>query len=447
MATEMALTAFLQTGGVGTFFHREIEGKLPAQFSLEIASLEGVLHFFIFTEKKYKALIEANFYSQYPGIEITEADDYTKLVRYEHHKQQGGLWGARYKTKATWTPYPDEKKDDGSPKYPMPADFKPIKTYVDFGLDKDPKEEFKHDPLTPILEFMGNIGKGEYFWYQVMLQESEGLFDGKKFPQMYVDPKTHEHMGISKMAKLYIETIRKKLKYEKGSTAKDEYGNDKFGPDKKDKDGNVIEKGKPITYKEDVYETKSDQQLTTQEKDEIEAITKKLSKPLFRVVVRTVYIFDGSITKGSIGAAVQNILSMFRTLNSPYNSLSNMSPSDPYSYPWQDTLKRRKPWRSEEMYNAYVEREGFFAHVSERKGLDEFEDVFFFPYKTYVRSIWRMFYEILFDPFNHPEAGDVCVLNTEEVATLWHLPGAVANTPKLPRIDSTKVAAPVNLPQ
>ncbi len=435
LAMEIAMNAFLQAGGVGTFFARELQGKQPAQFSLEIASLEGVIHFYIRTERKYKPTIEASFYSQYPGIEISEADDYTSLIRYTHLSQDVSLWGARHKTDAKWEIRPEVK---------MPADFKPIKTYVDYGLDKDPKEEYKNDPITPLLEFLGSMKKGEYAWYQVMVQEASNLFDGKKkFPKMYVASDTHERMTLSEMAKEYTKNLRKKLKYSEGDIAYDEYGNEKKTQEVKDKDGNVIKEAEVITYKKDVYETKTEQNLTAEEKDEIEAINKKLAKPQARALIRILYVSK----KDSFNPAhIQSILGILRPYNSNYNYFAP-SPTDPYDYPWEDTFKRRKPWRSEEFFNAFVEREGFFPHITERKSLDKAEDVFFFPYPTYVRSAWRLFYEAVFHPFAHPEATqDVCTLNLEELASLWHFPGRVAQTPTLPRIDSTKGVAPVNLP-
>jgi hypothetical protein len=57
-----------------------------------------------------------------------------------------------------------------------------------------------------------------------------------------------------------------------------------------------------------------------------------------------------------------------------------------------------------------------------------------------------MLFESIFYPFDHPQAKDAFVLNLEELATVWHLPGATVGTPTLPRIDSTKGVAPVNLP-
>lgn len=449
VAMEIALNSFLQGGGVSVWWNREFEGKLPTHFSLEIASLEGTVHFYIRAEKKFRNLIEANFYSQYPGIEISEVDDYTKKLRYEHHKpDQAATWGIRYKTSETWNPYPDIKNDKGEAKYKMPADFLPIKTYVDYGLDKDPKEEFKNDPITPLIEFLGSLGKGEYAWYQVMLQDSEGPFNNKKFPKTYIDPMTHKHINLAEMADMYKDSIRKKIKFKKGDTAKDKYGEVEQRVTKKevkDKDGNVISKEEKenITYKEDVTETKTEQQLTQEEKDKIEAINRKLTKPLLRVVMRMVYVTQPSAFKPG---NIQNLLSIMKPFSTGHFNKLGIETVDPYDFPWEDSFKRRKPWRNEEMFNAFVEREGFFPHIKKRPVLDKQEDIFFFPYKSYVRGTWRQLYEAIFHPFEHPENGDVCTLNLEEVATLWHFPGAVAQTPTLPRIDSTKGVAPVNLP-
>ena len=58
-------------------------------------------------------------YSQYPGVEIYEVDDYTKPFYYDPNKVS--LWAAEFGL--------------------TEADPYPIKTYIDYGLDKDPKEE------------------------------------------------------------------------------------------------------------------------------------------------------------------------------------------------------------------------------------------------------------------------------------------------------------------
>ena len=55
----------------------------------------------------------------------------------------------------------------------------PIKTYVDFGLDKDPKEEFKVDPISPIVEFFGSLEKGEQVWMQIVVTPSKKEYNTK----------------------------------------------------------------------------------------------------------------------------------------------------------------------------------------------------------------------------------------------------------------------------
>jgi len=42
----------------------------------------------------------------------------------------------------------------------------PIKTYEDYGLGKDPKEELKVDPITPLIELLGTLGKASSIGYR-----------------------------------------------------------------------------------------------------------------------------------------------------------------------------------------------------------------------------------------------------------------------------------------
>jgi hypothetical protein len=149
LATEVAITSLLQSGGLAGWFNRNITGKLPVYSSLEIASIEGTIHFYVRAERRFRNLIESSFYSQYPGIEIVEADDYTKKIRYDHLTKDVDLWGSTYGLTSKWEPTNEEtgkpfpSKKDKKKNAQMPADFLPIKTYVELGLDKDPKDEHK----------------------------------------------------------------------------------------------------------------------------------------------------------------------------------------------------------------------------------------------------------------------------------------------------------------
>ncbi len=447
LATEVAISSLLQSGGVGNWYARNFQGNLPVYSSLEIASIEGVVHFYIRTQAKFRSLVESNFYAQYPGIEIIEADDYTKLIRYHHLAKDVACWGEVYSLQKKWEPVNEKtgkEWEKGGSNYKMKADFLPMKTYVDFALDKDPKEEFKIDPITPLLEMMGSIGKGEHLWYQIILQD-ESVYDGKKMPEFYVNEMTHDHMSLRKMA----DAFKKKKKTAGYKIAGEKILNEDGDPKKKktgkkDAEGNPIEED--MVHKKTEPISKKEMDLSPEEKDEIEAVNKKLAKPLALVIVRMLYVVDKNKAKFN-GENIQNILAYPKPFAGRFNSLGYHNNTNPYEYPWQDFRGHRVPWRTEEMFEAYVEREGFYPHIEARKGLDGWEDSAFWLSSMKTRKVWRMLYEGFFHPFHHPHAGDAFTLNLEEIATLWHLPGAVATTPTLPRIDSAKGVAPVNLPQ
>lgn len=445
LAAETALACLLQGGGISHRYARLYNGALPAFSSLEIASIEGVLHFYVRIQKKYRPLVEANFYAQYPGIEIVEAEDYTKLIHYHHLSKDVKLWGASFKTQAKHTltdpetgkPYPDEDKDGK-----LSADYYPIKSYVDYGLDKDPKEEFKVDPISTLLEIMGGMGKGEYFWYQILVQD-EAVYNGDKMPKFYINKKSHEHVNLKTLADERKKQIRGAKTFKVGDIIKDEYGEerDKTITTGRDAEGRPITETIKLTYKEEKTIFKKEMELTQDEKDELEIINKKLSKPLALVVMRALYVTKA---ENFNTAHIQDVLSITKPF-AGRNSFFPM-PTDKYDFPWQNFKQQRVPWRAEEKFEAYVEREGFFPHVGDRETLDKWEDSFFWSSSMKSRKLFRMIYEAIFYPFEHPQADEAFVLNLEELATLWHLPGATAATPTLPRIDSARGVAPVNLP-
>lgn len=459
LATETAIAGLLQGSGIGTVYQRNFEGKMAIFSSLEIASIEGVVHFYIRIQKRFRTLIESNFYAQYPEIEIVEAEDYTKVLKYDHLSNDVNVWGLTFRTGKKWKPKnPKTGEAYGSKDSPleMKADFYPIKTYVDYGLDKDPKEEFKTDPLTGLLELMGSLGKGEHMWYQILVQD-ESIYNGSKMPKLYVNSDTHEHFSLKDLADAAKKALRTSGYVKHGDVVMDEYGYPKPSPRKVDT-GQVDKDGKPIMKEVDLTYNlvdkngkqldpkavnKKDIDLTQDEKDEIEIINKKMSKPLAVVVMRLMYVTKKeNFRPANIPATL--------SFGTPYTGINKIGPvvfTDPYEYPWQKQGGHRPAWRAEEMFEEYVEREGFFPHVKERKSLDEWEDRFFWSSTMKQRKLFRMVYEAIFYPFDHPTSEDIAfTLNLEELATLWHLPGAVAGTPTLPRIDSTKGIAPVNLP-
>jgi hypothetical protein len=155
--------SYLSQSGAGNYSEAYLDGKTRPWFSCELVSIGGEVKFFVWcSQAKFKNIVEAQLYAQFPNIEIFEAkEDYTKAISYDPDKySMFGLQWALTKP----DPYP-------------------IKTYIDYGLDADQKDEYKIDPLAAVMEFLGSMKKGENVWIQILVQkhEKEGWKHGELF--------------------------------------------------------------------------------------------------------------------------------------------------------------------------------------------------------------------------------------------------------------------------
>lgn len=146
-AMEFVLAQIHNTANPDNLMQTYIDGKRPIPFTLEIVSIGGDVRLYVNTpRKKTRDAFEANMYAQYPGIEIVEEPvDYAAEIPLDtkEHDMMSFHMG---------------KKGD--------SEF-PIKTYIDYGLDKLPKEEEKVDPMTPMLEVLANIKPYERLYIQI----------------------------------------------------------------------------------------------------------------------------------------------------------------------------------------------------------------------------------------------------------------------------------------
>lgn len=152
LAMEAFFSAIHLAPGESTWYARWILGGVRPWWSLEIASFEGQVHFFIWTRATYRRIIEGQIYAQYPGAQVVEAPDYTRLI--SATPEEWGIWGCDFKHTAN---------------APLP-----IKTYIEYGLDKIQEEPEQVDPLANLIEFMGSVGKGEYLWLQFVIRVHRG---------------------------------------------------------------------------------------------------------------------------------------------------------------------------------------------------------------------------------------------------------------------------------
>ncbi len=159
-AMELVFTAFNLSSGETTFLHRGWKGQVRPFFSFEIASFGGEIHFYIWCWKNYKGTVEGAMYAQYPEVEIVEVEDYA--TKFQFDPDLHTAWGVEW---PLMTYLGIDMNDFRINAYP-------IRTYVDFELDKDPKEEHKVEPLATILEFMSNIQPHEQLWIQFVIRKS-----------------------------------------------------------------------------------------------------------------------------------------------------------------------------------------------------------------------------------------------------------------------------------
>jgi len=340
-AMEMVLTALHQPAA-GNLKDQYADGRVRPWFSLELVSLGGAVHFYIHTQDKFKNAIESQIYSQYPTAEVYEVDDYTQFVPYGAPGSTWSIWGLEFQF----------TKDDPYP----------IRTYVDYGLDKDPKEEYKVDPLTPILELLGSLGREEQMWIQIPVmatvdrRKKAGSWFGKE--------------GWKEQGKAEIKKIMEKYAKE------DETGK------------KSVELPRVPKYEQDV----------------IDAISRNVSKYGFDCGIRAIYLAPDEHFVGTNIPRMIGGLKQFGSQN--LNGFKPLRVSS-FEYPWQDPFGSRAAYVKRQMFEAY-RRRGYF----------------YWPFKSHK----------------------FMVMNTEELATIYHFPGQVAETPTLSRIPSKRGEPPANLP-
>ena len=145
-AMETVITGFWQIYSFPNWFEKWWQGKDPTGFTLEIAGIDGVPHFYIRTPKVYQPIFETHVYSQYPQAEISEVEDYAKNVPQDMPNAEWDFWGLEYKNLKHWG--------------------YPIKTYSEFETGKE-EEEKRIDPIASLLEGMARLKPGEQIWVQI----------------------------------------------------------------------------------------------------------------------------------------------------------------------------------------------------------------------------------------------------------------------------------------
>lgn len=131
------------------FKDKYIDGKVYNWFSFEIVGKGGETHFYIRTIDKFKNLVEAQIYAQYPEAEISEVPDYVNDMPLHLPDEKYDLWGTDLML--------------------TKPDVFPIRTYPDFEEKSVGAEEAKRvDPLASLSEICSTLHSDEQIWIQIL---------------------------------------------------------------------------------------------------------------------------------------------------------------------------------------------------------------------------------------------------------------------------------------
>ncbi|MDB4992481.1 MAG: hypothetical protein JWL75_726 [Parcubacteria group bacterium] len=187
LAIEAILSNIHITSGESTNYAKYWQGKVRTWFSLEIVSLGGRVHFYVWTRAGFRRGVEAAFYAQYPDMEIVEADDYS--LTFDPGSHDNSMFAEEFI-------------------HTKPDAF-PIKTYVDYALDKPGAEpEEIVDPLAQLIEFMAAIGPKEHLWLQMVIRATKDEKLGHK-RNAAGDKYTWKDEAKDEIEKIRASTVRK----------------------------------------------------------------------------------------------------------------------------------------------------------------------------------------------------------------------------------------------
>lgn len=272
--------------------------------------------------------------------------------------------------------------------------FYPIKTYEHFELSK---EELALDPVSALVESLAGVHKEENIFIQILAVPANE--DWKKEGEEFIKKMTGKGDSKKTSNQFLREWIRNFL------MAPAEYP---VWADKKE----GAEKEKFSLF-----------QLTPGQQDLIKAIENKLSKHGFEVLIRFLYIAPNPIF--NVNFAIRGIRGALNQYASPsFNFFKHNFFAWPIvkwnSFPYILIPKRSEARKQRLLYN-YINRK-----LAEESSFGKF-------FTSHV--------------FNFNNKSKNFILDTSELATIFHVPGErVLTSPHIERMESKKMGPPAGLP-
>jgi hypothetical protein len=347
------------------FWEEFIQGAPWLWFSLEMVGIDGKVHFYIRTPTRIRALVETQIYAQYPQAKIIEVDDYVMHV--PQYKKNGDwyMWGCEFSK--------------------LQEDFRPIKTYREMNeMETGIKEEFKVDPITPTIEYLGALPKGQQVWIQIVIRQSR---------KQYHSHHKKKHVDFYEAAQEFLDDMLKSFTQVRPGA----------GPGGADaKEIRAPDYLKPI----------------------VENTVRNLEQIHFDCGIRVITLADKRYnTEDQFNGLRRSSRLLWRQYAAPSSNELNRVNSTQFDAPYSDPTGLALVKIKKRMLNNFRLRTFFHPPIQ---------------YSVKYPGIIKSFF-----PSHSPE---IFVMSIEELATIFHFPGLVSETPSFKRVESKIAKPPSNLP-
>lgn len=328
------------------------QGRLQEWVSFEMVGDSTGIHFYVRTIKRFRNLVEAQVYAQYPQAEILEAEDYTENFPANIPNKEYDLWG----TEMIF----------------LKPDAYPIRTYFEL---EEVQEEKRFDPLSSIAEVMSRLQPGEAIWVQFIIKPADPKWieKGVKVVNQIMEKKSAPK-GAPNLAEFLVNLLRAPFE--------------------------------PPTWlgeKKDQFESLKFL-LSPVEKTIAEGIEKKIAKLGFETMIRWIYIGRTDLFSKQYISSILSYFRHFNTMN--LNGLKLNKFVAPKIRYWWYFKSRREFLRKRALLGWYKTRTMIDNARKQKK----------------------------------------IILNTEELATIYHFPTVFVEAPALERVEYKKGGAPPTLP-
>ena len=234
-------------------------------FSFEIISIEGYIQFLVRTEEKFRDLIEASVYAQYPDAEITEVEDYVKSVPDSFPNKDYDIWATEFAL----------TQHEGIP----------LRLYREFEHSIS-KDTVLKDPMGTFLESFSRIGPGEQMWFQMVAEPTGSSWKEhviEKIKELIGDTSLHAHHGEKNVIDKTIDS---------GFLLFERFGDVVLGR----------EWGEASAHEEKKEEPNKLKYLTPGQVKLVESMEEKINKIGYKVKIRGVYFARKEVFNPARGA-------------------------------------------------------------------------------------------------------------------------------------------------